>query len=252
MAKISTILLVASVTSGLFSLGCASGDSDRNPSDGSDHTGGTSGPSSGGQGHASGTGGGPQANGSAGSPSTPADGGAAGDEGTAHDGGTGGFDRPSDGGAGGANGATSGESSGLGGAATTIEGGSAGSTGDTSAGGASETKFARTVSFADNDFYSAPSGGPLGTESYVYAAILRASEGTTAFTSSVEIWRKGATARGWTFSRLSGTSVRFRHHDAAGVVRGTSVPIQMDHLNLVVFTFDGATACPSRRSRSSA
>jgi hypothetical protein len=40
---------------------------------------------------------------------------------------------------------------------------------------------------------------------------------------------------------LSGTSVRFRHHDAAGVVRGTSVPIQMDHLNLVVFTFDGAT-----------
>jgi hypothetical protein len=156
-----------------------------------------------------------------------------------HDGAMGGFDGPPEGrGGGGANVGTTGESSSLGGATSALEGGVGGSTSD---GDASGPKFTRTVSFADSDFYVARSGGPVGTESYVFAAILRASEGTTEFTNSVQIWRKGATARGWTFSRLSGTSVRFRHHDAAGIARGTSVPIHMDRLNVVVFTFDGAT-----------
>jgi len=121
--------------------------------------------------------------------------------------------------------------------ATTGEGGSVAS------GGAVDTgALIRTVSFADNNFYRAMNVGPLGSNSYVFAAVLRASPGLTMFPESLEIVRKGGPTRGWTFARVGGApAVRFRHHDAPGIIRGTSVAINMDRMNLVVFSFDGTT-----------
>ena len=144
---------------------------------------------------------------------------------------------------GGGNGHTTGATAGHGGGpdhgGETAVGGSSGSASGGSAGSAATVP---AVSFADNQFYAALNGGPIGSSSYVYAAVVRAADGVTSFADGTEVWRKGNTARGWTFARVSGGgALRFRHHDAAGVVRGTGVPITMPRLNVLVFTFDGTS-----------